>query len=76
VVTAAMVTAAAEEPVVPGTGAHARVGPTPSATAFAAAPADKVGHEAEDHTDRYHDCEDQEQFHGTILSLNATRMRC
>ncbi len=72
---AAGVAAPAKEAIVTGTGARARAGPSSSATSCAAAPANKVDHEAKDHADRYHDCQDQEQFHGTILSLDVTRMR-
>ena len=60
---------AAEEAVV--ARARPRAGSPPTATAVAASSADQVRDDAEDYAYRDHEQDDQKQFHGTILPVDA-----
>ena len=69
VVAAAAVAASAEEAVV--AGARPRAGSSPTAAAVAAPAADQVRADAEDYAYRDHEQDDQKQFHGTVLPVDA-----
>jgi len=70
VVPAAVVATSAEEPVVAGAGASTRVGPVSPPTAVATATYE-VRDDAKDYTYRDHEQDNQKQFHGTILPVDA-----
>ncbi len=71
VVPAAVVATSAEKPIVAGAGANARVGPVSPPTAVAPATTYEVRDDAKDYTYRDHEQDNQKQFHGTILPVDA-----